>query len=497
MNKSKRFAVILLAALIMLSMLLTTLSCADEKKDLPANEDKTDGATASPEATTEFSIYDTLPEVNYNGETFTIYNPPNPDSPVDKGITAEALAGEPFNDAIYNRNLEIESKYNIKLKTFSGKNWDSTYGDLKKIIAAGTNDYDVVFTHVVSNVASFATEGLVQDWTVVPHVSFDKPWWNASCINSMKIAGKSFYASGSMHIHDPLVLIANKNMITDNKLENPYELVKSGKWTLDKLIEMSKAVKNDVNGDGRMDEEDQYGLEYGSVWQIPSLFYGAGMQTLTFDENGKPTLNMRSEHLISTYQKIYDFFYNNDCVSLFSGTETATANHPHIGLDSNRVLFTQYNLFTCEELRSSYVDYAILPMPKYDEKQEGYRSVSWTGMLCIPYYVDSARLERIGVIMEAIAYTGYSKVIPVYYDIVLKEKYARDEDSRTMMDIIMQSIVYDMGLCFNDIGGPGMLIGSFMKEKKADYVSQIEKQEPKMQTGFDKAYDKIVELSSQ
>jgi len=43
-------------------------------------------------------------------------------------------------------------------------------------------------------------------------------------------------------------------------LEDPYLLVKDGKWTIDKIWDMAKDMPRDVNGDGVMDDADSYRL---------------------------------------------------------------------------------------------------------------------------------------------------------------------------------------------------------------------------------------------
>ena len=487
-------ALICLSALTM--QMLSACSQGEEKSAVDGTA-ATVGAEESGEISSEkeFSIYDTLPAADFGGETFVIYNPPNPDSPVDKGTTAEEMNGEVFNDTVFQRNKLIEEKFNVVIKTFSGKSWDSAYGDLRKVNSAGLTDYDVVYTHIISNISSFVSENLVQDWQKVPHVDFSQPWWNKSTINSMIINGKSYYASGSMHIHDPLVLIDNKNLIRDLGLDNPYDLVKSGEWTIDKLAEMAKAASFDLNGDGKFDDDDRYGLEYGKSWQIPSLFYASGMQPVIGVDTGAPKVNLNNTKVVEIYEKVYNLFYDGNQTLLFGGSTTQENNFPRLGIESGRVLFTQYNLFTCENLRQTEIDYGILPMPKYNKEQAGYISNSWTGMMVVPsYIVDEARLSRIGIIMEAMAAEGYSKVLPVYYDVVLKEKYARDEDSRHMLDIIMDSIVYDIGLSFNDAGGAGTFMSGLLNSKKQNFTSEIEKSEAKIQAALDKVFVRINEL---
>jgi len=98
----------------------------------------------------------------------------------------------------------------------------------------------------------------------------------------------------------------------------------------------------------------------------------------------------------------------------------------------------------------------------------------------------------VGVLMEAMAADGHKNIIPLYYNVVLKSKYAQDEESIEMIDVILNSVVYDLGFCYNDIGLPGFDFNEWLF-KKANYVSTIEKSEEKMKKAIEKVYNKIIE----
>jgi hypothetical protein len=101
----------------------------------------------------------------------------------------------------------------------------------------------------------------------------------------------------------------------------------------------------------------------------------------------------------------------------------------------------------------------------------------------------------IGIIMESMSALGHKEVIPVYYDILLKEKVSRDDDSRDMLDIILAGIVFDSGLNFS-VGSsqPGMFMKDLILGKKQDYASALEKVQAKMEADYDKFYNKVLEL---
>ncbi|MCL2773900.1 MAG: hypothetical protein FWD71_11175 [Oscillospiraceae bacterium] len=498
MENIKKFKYLLIFVLIISSILITSCS-KSQNANTPLNPSDASVPINTDATPTETSIFDVLPQNNYNGDTFTMYIPPNPDSPVDKGTYAESLTGEVFNDAVYNRNLEVESQYNVKINEVFGASWDSTYGDMKKDVASGSLRADVYFTHVMSGVASIVSDGLVRQWTDVPHLDFTQPWWNQTIIKNLNIANKTFYISGSMSIQDAILLVFNKTLLQNLALENPYQLVRDGKWTLDKLNEMATAGSKDLNGDGKITEQDdQFGLEYGIQWQTPALMYACDEVSVTLDQNGYPTVQLDNQRKIDAYQKIYDLLWDGNKTYCFLGNTTQLSNYPHIGIESGRDLFCEYNLFTCESLRSTDVDYGILPLPKYDENQEKYLSNSWTGMYCLPVNIPDEKLDMLGTVMESMSALGYKNVIPVYYDILLKEKVSRDDDSREMLDIILNGMVYDLGLNFQvgSTNPPGFFITDLIKNKNPDYVSAVDKVKDKMASDYDGLYQKILTAGS-
>jgi hypothetical protein len=301
-----------------------------------------------------------------------------------------------------------------------------------------------------------------------------------------------------MSIQDPILLVFNKTLLQNLALEDPYKLVREGKWTLDKLNEMAVAGSKDLNGDGKFNKlDDQFGLEFGICWQTPALMYACDEITVILDQDGYPHVELDTQKKIDAYEKIYELLWGGDKTYCFNGNVPAEANHPHIGIDSGRVLFCQYNLFTCENLRAAEVEYGILPLPKYDENQKNYMTNSWTGMYGLPINTDESKFDMIGTVMESMSALGHKEVIPVYYDILLKEKVSRDDDSRDMLDIILGGLIYDLGINYQAGSSiPGYFMKDLIVAKKQDYVSSLEKVKPKMESDYDKLYNKISDLEN-
>jgi len=92
--------------------------------------------------------------------------------------------------------------------------------------------------------------------------------------------------------------------------------------------------------------------------------------------------------------------------------------------------------------------YGVLPYPKFDENQEEYRTTTLTSytVFCIP--TDCKDPDRTAAVLEAMASESYRSVTPAYFETALKVKYAADEETAQMFDIIRDNISFDFGYIY-------------------------------------------------
>ena len=75
-------------------------------------------------------------------------------------------------------------------------------------------------------------------------------------------------------------------------------------------------------------------------------------------------------------------------------------------------------------------------------------------------------------------------VMPAYYDNLLNNKIARDDESIEMLKITFGSVVYDIGAVYN-WGGLWLMHQGFINSKSRDYVSFYEKNASAIQAALD------------
>ena len=95
--------------------------------------------------------------------------------------------------------------------------------------------------------------------------------------------------------------------------------------------------------------------------------------------------------------------------------------------------------------------YGIIPAPMWDEDQGGYYTYvhdQYT-VFGIPGTVKDEKLPIVGAFLEAMSNYSYNETRDVYFQIALKGRYARDEQSRVMLDMIIESIKIDSGWIYS------------------------------------------------
>ena len=132
---------------------------------------------------------------------------------------------------------------------------------------------------------------------------------------------------------------------------------------------------------------------------------------------------------------------------------------------------------TIINLRSMDTDFGLLPMPKYDEKQEDYityvnKAASLVGIPIYQKNNDNAR--RSGVILEAMAYYGHEYIMPEYIEKAIKGKSTRDVDSIEMLEILFKHRMYDLGQ-INDWGNYASGYSDLVFNNKSDFSNLYKK----------------------
>lgn len=431
----KRITALLLASLLAAGT-ISLFSCDkkdEEKKNpdvAPVNDENTvDGATL------------VLPEIDGGGETFDVfigYSVANYDFK-----TPEEESGNTITDIMYQRNHEVMKKFNVEFTTKDGLSQNNEASPIiRSLIQSGDDTYEV-FINVQHVGIPLIYEDLFVEWNEnMPHANLENPWWYQNVLRDLNYGDKIFVAAGAYNYHclrGAGVLAFNKTMMDELELEYPYEMVKNGTWTVDKLIEYNKKALKDLNGDGMLKkEDDRYGLAGWLYEMTPALFVGMGGQPVTKDDNKMPVLNLNDERTFNVIDKMLEVFADGNGAFRNGETYAMTGNMFREG----RLMFHDTNLDQLTSLRDMEDDFGAVPFPKLDEDQENYASriVNYSSLTYIP--VTNQKLELTSAILEHMAYLSYRDLIPAFYDVILTVKTNRDYETEEMVDIVRATATF-------------------------------------------------------
>ena len=344
-------------------------------------------------------------------------------------------------------------------------------------------DYDVFVlpTRVSGNLAR---SGYMVDLKKVDYIDMTKPWWNQDSVKGLSMGNRLFFVHGDIMIMDndaTEAMIFNKKLIADLGLESPYNLVRNGTWTLDKLNEYMTAGWKDLTGDGddKLNINDRFGLVC-QLDSITSFMRGADVTMGTKDANDYPVDNFQNQRMYDALDRIYDLINSPYSINLHNyegkmqeGVYTYQTNM----FSNNQALLSWIRLRVVETLRGMEADFGIIPMPKLNEAQEKYYSsinVHTSTAISIPETCSD--ISRAGFVLEALSAESRYTLQPAYYEIALRGKYARDDESQEMLDIIFSNIVYDVFEQYPIGGLADLFYERNMKVNcKETYVSRYEK----------------------
>lgn len=442
----------ILSAILLISLLAAVMIACGNNETGGSNDvtTTTGGASETIVDTTEAGHKHDIELIDYNGEEFKILYPQW--SLYKDYYFAEEANGEAMNDAIYERTSKIEEDLNIKITPYTIGYIETILTEVRKTVLAGMDEYDLVLTHCATEIPAYVADTLVVNWNTIPEIDMDKSYWNASLKQTVESSGVLAFAANDFILPDVNTIFFNKSMLDDLGLDNPYELVNSGKWTWDKLIEMSSNASSDVNGDGIFDDNDQYGFVGEMGWQFASVTTGCDQLLIKIDD-GTPVLGVDTDRMVTIIEKIHSFLKNGNNAFTWNYSAEYDPNNngtPPVDFNQGKALYYLVPLSLAGRFRAMDVDFGILPMPKLNDSQSDYYSLNWAGYMCVP--LTASDLEFTGKVVELLGYYNSTIVKPAFYDILLGQKITRDEESMQMLDIVFNSAIYDLGVALNMYG---------------------------------------------
>ena len=422
----------------------------------------------------------------------------------------DEIVNESVNDAVFKRNQKIEQEYNCKIKLITYEGLGGVNDKLREVISTQQPDFHVV-SGGLFELSKFASEGHLYDFRKLPNsnLKLDGEWWDQAAIRDISLANVLPFLTGDIAVTDneaTWAIYFNKQLVKDNELEDPFELVRNNEWTIDKMGEMAKAATKDGDGDLTMTVTgtDHWGM-IAQTYDGLAFMWGAMQPMITKDANDLPVFRVADTQNVDTWTKVFELLGNQQYTAM---SEYYYAwNDPARGVVwdnfiEGRVLFRPGDISTVnsEALRNAeQLSYGILPMPKYDKTQSAYSSsctVYWATFLTIPKVVSPDDLDKTTFLLEAMAYLGKEMVTYEYYDVTLKSKRVQDEDSPEMLELIFANRTFDLSAIYN-WGDAIQFYTSIIGSKNNDIASRWDSNREKYETAMATTIEYFKSLTEQ
>ena len=464
----KRITALLLAML----MLLPLVGCGSAAPENPPKdtEKETPTETAAPSAETSAVPEETaapaalysanLTPADYGGASFGIFTSNSLNSwTLPTTINhADSETGEVVNDALFARDRWLEETYSVKLNYTVDDVTHTTQVTpmLKNSILAGDTTYQLVLQDVATVSKPLTTDGCAYPLNLVPGIQLNAEYWFPELNEALRFSGDLYLAAsaisprfyGSVYLY-----LFNRELAVDLNLPNLYDIVESGKWTLDRQYELSEAALSDLDGDGAYGNGDRYGL----IWEVltpEAVVLGCGYHIVSSVE-GQMTIQLGNEDLIAILMEMDENFHKD-----YAFQDGNTKLDTESIINGGQFLFLNTCTFNLAEYRELEFDYGILPMPKADEAQEYYIGYAQPWVVVspiIPITTTGDTLAITGTLTDAMAAYGVDYLRPAVFDNVIQMKGTRDEQSTRIIGSMFDHVTFELATIY----GFGSLYSTF------------------------------------
>ena len=464
----KIFARLLALLLACMTLLVLVVAC----DDTTTTDDPADGEGESGLIDDAYDangrLKDNLPsDLNFEGEEIRILHWSDPENPE---FEEETVTGDNVRDAIHDRNNQIEDRLNIELVWYgqpgNGSNTSAFVKHMENQYNTSTKMYDIAIAYS-RTLGLAAVHGYLYNMATIEqnnYMDLTMPWWPQQLVDTVNFGNAYYFISGDMStnvIYMMRELYFNKDLFARYELENPYQLVYDGKWTMDKMIEITSDRYQDLDRNNVVSDADMYGF-VASDYVVASFIPACNLRYVDDGTGDQDTLiispDFGSAKMVKLVNKL-GAWAATDSVRIHNGSVESISTRSNVtsAFSNGRSLMFVGHASNAKSLSSKDFDLGLVPNPKYDEKQVNY----YTGM-GNPYslygiYVDfdaregdkDATLSMFTAVLECWASEGFRLTTPEVFEVNMQLKYSEGQDETNMFEYIRSGITFDLGQIFD------------------------------------------------
>ncbi len=356
--------------------------------------------------------------------------------------------------AVADRNAKIVEDYNCVISQVL-----SSTDQEQEMIAfyQGGVKFELAILQTMA-AAPLATRNILRDLKTQDNLHLDAEYYDQNCISQFSIYDKLYFISGDMNIStmDTAVATIFNETLYEQRYpgkESPYEMVKNGTWTQEAMMTMAKESTVLISGGQTPDatkgdtvgyfKYDQSGLYY---------YYGSGNRITTKNRNDVPEFTITAGNSADVARWLFENMTQLNNKQIMNGLNAVRLENFLTG----DVLFTDVRLNNVRRdyyYNSDKAKYGILPIPKFTEEQTGYYSViyfhDYVHLWTMPQQINDA--EKAAILMDAFAEYSAEEdgVMDAYFRRTMELNAAPNSESRDMLKMIRNSLVYDVYLLYH------------------------------------------------
>lgn len=439
----------LLLVILMILPLFTFIGCDKDKgtgdKDKTPSDDK-DNVQTSNDAETTAYVKEKYGSYDYNGYEFRILS-------IDQGehyyrlidevsgneVWYEEDSADAHQHAVFTRNVIAEELLRIKIKPVWGGATNDVPEKIKTLVNAGGDEFDIALASL-NKLLQLGIDGMFYSYYDIPTFDMNESWWDQELINTYTYKKDYLFAiSGDYTVFDDYavpVVFYNKNVVEDNNLEDPADLVDEGTWTIDAMMEMARKATRDL-GDGTMDVSDAWGY-VDNDHVLTHLLEGCQTFITAVDEEGVPQVVCDSQDFVDTVQYLFNSIALNNSIGSFNNDDCVDM------MLEDRALFYYELLGAINNFRDMESVFSLLPLPKKDVNQNNYSSIVntvWATALAVP--LTNKDIDRTGIVLNVLGGLSTDTVHKALHEVILGPKLFREKRTVDMLSYALDAKAYD------------------------------------------------------
>jgi len=251
---------------------------------------------------------------------------------------------------------------------------------------------------------------------------------------------------------------------------------------------MTTDVYQDLNGNNKKDEKDQFGFTSDRV-QFQPTFFTSGLRAVETADDGRLVLSplLDGERSADVISKIAGYMSTSRDAIVISQTDDNTT------FTEGRAMFHAFPLaiISSEALRNANFTCGFVPWPAYEAGDDSV-VVHSNALTLWSIPVDAPDANRSAAVMEAMASEGHRTIAPALFETAYKVKYNMDESSlqSQIFDEMRANIIVDLGrLLAGSVPIPLAVFADTVAGFSNTWVSKVAAQKTAAMKKLDELYE--------